>query len=142
MLDQRVRHTPVDAARHPHANKTTHRYHSAQLTCWNALGVAHGSYSGLMTQAACEYLGTLFYRQSRPQPSVVHLYPSITLPFSESHCVKNLLGTPPGCYVVRPDQFDQVLALTVLLRPMGVHRLVFLQEHLQIALQWSASANN
>jgi len=142
MLERRqhVRHGTGSTS--PKIIKNVYGFHSAKLSCWSDKGVAHGNYSGMLTQSACEYLSMVFFRQSQAQPTVVRLYQSIMVPFSTPPCVDNLIGSPPGCYVVNADQWDRMLAFSELLRAKGVHRLVFPQDHLQLALRWSASAKN
>ena len=47
-----------------------------------------------------------------------------------------LVGSSPGAYVVREDQYPLMLQLTALLAEMGVVRMVFLSQ--SVALRWLA----
>ena len=111
-------------------------HHSAKVQCWRDKGVLHGDYSGVLSRDACKYLGENLQRLAGPMPTFEHLHHAVTMPFNQAPCLKHLYGAGPGCFIVRPDQYEMMTGLAGVLSASGVVRLTFLESQIHHAHHW------
>jgi len=112
-----------------------YRYHSARVRCKSIDGRVHAKYSGPMSLGTCLHLGEKVVLHAGSRPTIECLCKALTMVQSgESPDVSYLVGSQPGCYVVRPDQYDLMLEFTGILSALGVRRMVFLDP--AVAQRW------
>ena len=124
-------------ARYREAAKV-YTHHSARVQCWRDKGVLYGDYSGVLSLDACKYLGENLQRLAGPMPTFESLHRAVTMPFNKKPCLKHFIGTKPGCFIVRPDQYELMTELSGALAANGVVRLTFLESQIHHAQHWIA----
>ena len=112
------------------------RYHSAQVQCWSANGVTYGDYSGVLSGDACKYLGQNLQRLAGPTPTFERIHHAVTMPFARLPCSNHMLGSRPGVFIVRPDQYQAMTEFSGMLATIGVVRLTFLESQADLAHHW------
>ena len=118
----------------------TYRHHSAQVKCQPLNRALQAQYTGPMSLSTCLYLGALVRGFAGNRATLECVCKSLTMAHGGSNPdLGYLSGSAPGCYVVRPDQYDLMLELTGVLTALGVQRLVFLESEAQLAKGWLAA---
>ena len=94
-----------------------------------------------MTQEACKSLGRNFQEFSAGRGTIERIDGAVTSAFASDPCIAHMVGTRPGAYIVRPDQFEGMDTFARFLSTLGVVRSVWLPEHLNHAQDWCEAVN-
>lgn len=117
---------------------TRFAYHSACARTQQHPGGMHcAEYSGYFSPQAWAYIGAQIERERMgASVSVDRVYAAVhdSSDQLESVDFDYLIGTPPGIWIVRPDQQAAALHISRRLAGIGVTRTVFLQEFEPLAL--------
>ena len=119
----------------------TFKHHSTLVRCHMGKHLAQGTYSGLMTQDACKSLGGSFQAFAAGHGTIERIDGAVTSAFHSEPCIDHMIGTRPGAYIVRPDQFEAMDAFARFLSTLGVVRSVWLREHFHHANGWCEAVN-
>ena len=118
----------------------TYRHHAARVRCQPVGRSLQAQYSGPMSLSTCLHLGALVRGFAGNRATLECFSKSLTMaPSGSNPDLSYLSGSAPGCYVVRPDQYDLMLEFTGILTGLGVQRLVFLDSEVQLAKSWLAA---
>ena len=116
--------------------------HAARARCVNLNGWVEAEYSGPMTMDTCTHLGRLVSGHAAGRSTIERLDKSMTMATKSTDLdISHLYGSLPGCYIVRPDQYEGMQAFCALLSRVGVMRLTFVTSQYELALAWSQSSH-
>ena len=114
-----------------------YRHHAAKVRCKIIGASLQAQYTGPMSLSTCLHLGSLVRRCAGHRNTVECVCKSLTMVGSGLNPdVSYLIGSPPGCYVVRPDQYDLMMEFSAILAGLGVIRLVFHESEQLLAKGW------
>lgn len=120
---------------------TVYNYHSARVrTQLRADGVFIADFSGFFVPQAWAGLGRQVERERRHASISVDRICLAAHDTDDRLCPVSfdyLVGTPPGVWIVRPDQHATALHVSRRLAGMGVTRTVFLQAFEPLALEFA-----
>jgi len=123
---------------------TSFSYYSATArTQKHDSGMFSAEYSGFFSSDAWVRIGQQVERERMGASVSMDLAYKATHDCSdhmESVDFSYLIGTPPGVWVVRPDQYDACSHIARRLAGMGVTRTVFLQSFELLALEFAEAA--
>lgn len=120
----------------------TYNHHSARVRTHHAGGVFIADYSGFFVPQAWIGLGMQTeHERRRASVSVDRVYPAVHDANDRLDQISfdYLIGTRPGVWIVRPDQYATALHVSHRLAGMGVVRTVFLQALESLALEFAAA---
>lgn len=118
----------------------TYNHHSARVRAHDVDGMFVADYSGFFVPQAWHRLGVQI-ESARRRASV-----SVDRLYSASHDSDDrldgvsfdfLMGTPPGVWIVRPDQYATAMHVACRLAALGVIRTVFLQALEPLAVEFA-----